>query len=344
MRRFKHLSYNDRLKIEAMDNAGRTPKEIAEKLGVHISTIYRELKRGRYEHLNGEDWTTDERYSPDIAEEAYRANLAAKGAPLKIGADHELANYIENRIVNDKYSPAAVLGEIHVKGLEFNTTICTSTLYSYIDKGVFLELTNKDLPVKGKKKRTYRHVRQARPSRGDSIEKRPEEVNERTTFGHWEMDTVIAKRNVKRTLLVLSERLTRHEIIIPMKDRTTASVVKALDGPERRYGKLFSSVFRTITVDNGSEFADTEGLERSCRRKGKRTKVYYCHPYSSWERGTNEVQNKMIRRHLPKGYDFSKVTAAAVKNIEDWINNYPREILDYQCAADMFERCLAAIS
>ena len=94
----------------------------------------------------------------------------------------------------------------------------------------------------------------------------------------------------------------------------------------------------TLTVDNGSEFADADGIERSARRKdAKRTTVYYCHAYSSCERGTNENINRMIRRQFPKGTDFDKVTAAEVKRVETWLNNYPREILGFMSSAQAFE-------
>lgn len=334
---YKHLTFNDRLKIEAWQKVGVKPAVMAEKLGVHLSTIYRELKRGQYEHLNS-DYTTEQRYSPDIAEEKNQANLRAKGAPLKIGSDHAYANYIEYKIRVEKYSPRAVLGEIKRQGVEFSVTISAPTLYRYIEQGVFLTITNDDLPVKrNKTERKYKKVRAARASKGDSIEKRPAEIAERTTFGHWEMDCVEGKKGTKKTMLVLTERLTRYEIIRIMKDHTAASVVKALNGIERAYGANFSKVFQTITIDNGSEFSDYEGLEQSCRRNGARTKVYYCHPYSSYERGSNENQNKMIRRHYPKGVSFEGVTSADMRKLEKWINNYPRGIFDYYTSADLYE-------
>ena len=141
MRRFKHLSKTDRLRMEAHLRDKKTPKEIAEILGVHISTIYREKKRGEYQHRNS-DYTEETRYSSDLGEMKYRANLAAKGADIKLGKDHELAEYIERRIADDKLSPAAVLGEIEANGMSFKTSISVNTLYSYIEKGVFLRLTN----------------------------------------------------------------------------------------------------------------------------------------------------------------------------------------------------------
>ena len=336
------LTRADRIKIEALLKEGLSKAKIAKHLGVHRSTIYNELKRGEYEHRNS-DWTTEIRYSPDIAQEKAEENLKVRGTQLKIGNDIAYANYIEDKIVNEDYSPAAVLGELKAQGREgeFNTTVCVATLYSYIDKGVFLKLTNKDLPVKKNKKRGYKKVRkqQARAAAGDSIEKRPEEIDQREEFGHWEMDSVIGKRGVsKNVLLVLTERKTRDEIIFKLPDHTDEAVVAALDRLERRYGAdMFRQIFKTITVDNGSEFADVNGLERSILEEGeKRTHLYYCHPYSSWERGTNEVTNKMVRRKVPKGTNFDDKTDEEIEKIEGWINSYPRRIHGYRSAGELF--------
>jgi IS30 family transposase len=338
----RQLTRTDRIKLEALIKAGLRITKIAEQLGVHRSTIYNELKRGQYEHRNS-DWTTEIRYSPDIAQKKAEENLKARGTQLKIGGDIEYANYIEDKIVNEDYSPAAVLGELKAQGREqeFNTRICVTTLYSYIEKGIFLKLSNKDLPVKKNRKRKYKKVRkhQARAAAGDSIEKRPEEIDERKEFGHWEMDSVIGKRGVsKNTLLVLTERKTRDEIIFKLQDHTDEAVVEALDRLERRYGtELFKKIFKTITVDNGSEFADVNGLEHSKLKEGeKRTHLYYCHPYSSWERGTNEVTNKMIRRKVPKGVNFDNKTDKEIEDIENWINGYPRRIHGYRSAGELF--------
>lgn len=335
------LTKADRIKIEALLKAGHSKKEIADQLGVHRSTIYNELKRGQYEYLTSE-WTTEIRYSPDIAQKRAEENLKVRGTQLKIGNDIAYANYIEDKIVNEDYSPAAVLGELKAQGREkdFDTTVCVATLYSYIDKGIFLKLTNKDLPVKKNKKRRYKKVRkqQARAAAGDSIEKRPEEIEQREEFGHWEMDSVIGQRGKsKNTLLVLTERKTRDEIIFKLPDHTAEAVVAAVDRLEKKWGGMFKQVFKSITVDNGSEFADVNGLERSILEKGeKRTHLYYCHPYSSWERGTNEVTNKMVRRKVPKGTNFDDKTDKEIEKIESWINGYPRRIHGYRSAGELF--------
>lgn len=344
MRHYKTLNWEQRLKIEALHKAGLSATRIAKEIGVHFTTIYRELKRGQYEHRNS-DWTTEIRYSPDKAEQRKQDYLRAKGAELKIGNDRAYAEYIEYMIRVEKYSPAAVLGEIKRKGLQFDTTVCKQTLYRYIEQGVFLTLTNQDLPVKrNKKEHKHRKVKAAKPQRGTSIEKRPEEINARLSFGHWEMDCVEGAKGTKGTLLVLTERLTRYEIIRKMKDKTAESVVKALHSIEKEYtAPLFRIIFKTITVDNGTEFSDVLGIETARSGKKARTKTYYCHPYSSWERGSNENQNKLVRRHYPKGCNFDPISAAEIRKMQNWINNYPRKMFDWYCSADLFQAHIDSI-
>lgn len=343
---YKHLSESDRIKMETLLNKGYSKPEIAEYLHVHRSTVYREIKRGEYVHRNS-DYTEEVRYSSDKGQKTHDWNAQGKGKPLKIGNDVKLAEYIEQKIVEDKYSPEAALAAAETSGIEFKTTISVRTLYRYIDNGIFLKLTNKDLPVKGKKKKKNKKVQtQKRASAGESIENRPDEVKDRETFGHWEMDTVKGKRGVtKSCMLVLTERKTRDEIIFKLKDQKAESVVDALDRLERKWGDMFYKVFRSITVDNGVEFSDYEGMERSILRPGeKRTFLFYCHPYSSWERGSNENQNKLIRRHIPKGEDFDEKQDRDIEYIENWINNYPRGIFGYRTSAELFEEELRKLA
>ena len=185
----------------------------------------------------------------------------------------------------------------------------------------------------------------SRAPAGESIEQRPEEIDEREEFGHWEGDTVYSgkgKRKTTRALLTLTERKTRKEIIIAIPNRKAETVVKALDALERKLGaRRFRAIFKSITFDNGTEFAAAEELERSCVNKRlPRTKVYFCHPYSSWERGTNENTNGMIRRRFPKGTNFAAVTNAQIAQAENWINNYARKILGYKSSEIVFRECL----
>lgn len=336
---FKHLSQNDRIKMETMLNSGHKVVEVAEYLHVHRSTIYREIKRGEYTHRNS-DYTEETRYSSDLGQKKHDWNAQGKGRNIKIGNDRPLAEYIEGKIIEDKYSPEAALAAAAESGIEFTTSISVRTLYRYIDKGIFLKLTNKDLPVKGKRKKHNKRVKvQKRASAGESIENRQDEVKDREIFGHWEMDTVKGKQGVtKSCMLVLTERKTRDEIIVKLPDQKAASVVEAIDRLERKWGDMFTKVFRSITVDNGVEFSDYEGLERSVLHEGKkRTFAFYCHPYSSWERGSNENNNRLIRRHIPKGEDFDEKQDRDIEYIENWINNYPRGIFGFKTSAQLFE-------
>ena len=145
------------------------------------------------------------------------------------------------------------------------------------------------------------------------------------------MDTVIGKKTRrprrgaqkaagKPVLLVLTERKTRQEIIRKIANKRPESVVRELNILERKYGSLFPKVFKSITVDNGSEFYDVAGIQKSVLRKDGRTTLYFCHPYSSYERGTNENLNRMVRRKYPKGTDFGTVTKEDIQAVEDWIN------------------------
>ena len=343
-KRFHHLTRTDRLKIEQMYNGGAGIREIADALRVNYTTVYRELKRPgvMYEHLNC-DYTTDIRYSADIAQQQYEYGKTAKGRPIKLGGDYSLAEYIERKIADEHRSPAAVLMDMELEGKRFSVSVCEKTIYNYITNGVFLRITNKDLPLRGENKRSYNRVRTAaRPPRGESIEHRPDEVNRREEPWHWEMDTVKGRQNTKKCVLMLTERLSRREITLPMYGATMENVVAALDGLERKYGAMFSKIFRTITVDNGSEFSDCKGMETSIYG-GQRTKMYYCHPYSSYERGSNENLNKMFRRVFPKGTNFDEVPDEDIVAAADWMNNYPRKILGRTTAARVFDEQLAQI-
>ncbi len=344
----KNLTLTQRIQLETLLNEGIHKKIIAERLGVCLATIYNEIKRGYYQRkkISYVDWFGDKHYryidsySAYIAEERYRLNQTTHGAPIKLGDDYDFVNYIEKRVLQDKISPCAVLGEIKRLKL-FKTDISKTTLYRYIEQGFFLRLKMSDLPCY-KRKKIYRKTVIKRAPRGTSIEKRPDEILNRNTFGNWEMDCVIGKKFSRDVLLVLSERLTRYEIIIKMPNRKSDTVLQTLNNLERRFGRDFSKIFKSITVDNGVEFSDYNGLESSIYG-GKRTSMYYCHPYTSCERGTNERLNREIRRHLPKGTDFSTYTDEQIQFVEDWVNTYPREIFGFATSAEKFAEQLTQL-
>ena len=343
MRGYKHLTWHDRLKIASMIHSGAKQCRIAAALHVSESTISRELRRATYVHMNS-NLTTVVRYNPEGAQARYDANKTAKGVPLKIGSDHKLAAYIENKIADDKYSPCAVLEEIATQGIQFTVTLCRATLYKYIDNEVFLRITNKDLPFQGsRRKHRTRHVRAARASKGESIEKRPEHINDRSEFGHWEMDLLTSARGGRSNVLVLTERQTRQEVTKRIPDKTVESVVAALDTLEYKYGARFKDVFKSITIDNGSEFADCTGMERSVFG-GQRTKCYYCHPSNPQERGSNEKQNQMLRRHFPKGTNFDNVPDTEIDRVTAWLNYYPRKLLSWGNSQTRFDQALLGVA
>lgn len=344
----KNLTFTQRIQLETLLKEGFHKKLIAEQLGISLSTIYRELKRGYYQHKTYRyvDWFGDKHYkmvdaySAELAHEKYKLNQTAHGAQIKLGNDYDFVEYVEKRVLEDKISPCAVLGEIKRYKL-FKTDISKTTLYRYIENGYFPRLKISDCPMYRRKKK-YRKVVIKRAPSGTSIEKRPEAISDRSTFGNWEMDCVVGKKSTKDVLLVLSERLTRYEIIIKMPNRKTDTVIKSLDKLERDFGKRFKDVFKSITVDNGVEFSDSHGLERSIYN-GKRTEMYYCHPYTSCERGTNERLNRDIRRHLPKGVNFKDYTDEQVQFVQDWLNDYPRAIFEYGTARERFAEQLALL-
>lgn len=341
--KFRQLTYTDRVRLEVLYNSGKTPREISLLLHKHISTIYREIKRGIYDHLNP-DYTYSRKYSANLAQRSADYNATAKGLDLKISNDFEYLEFIEGLILNG-FSPDAALGFIRNNDLHFSTTVCTTTLYKYIDMGLFQRITNKNLLRKGSRRRPYHKVKTVkRPPRGESIENRPDHINNRIEFGHWEMDSVVGKKNKGQSLLVLTERKTRREIILKVHRQTADETVRALDKLERSLGRSFSDVFRSITVDNGSEFSAYHRMQQSCLGNYRRTTLYYCHPYSSWERGTNENHNAMIRRFIPKGKRMERYSQTAICEISAWMNDYPRRIFNYKTPNQLFDGELSKLN
>lgn len=342
----KNITYTQRLQIETLFNAKMSKQDIAKQVGVCLRTIQRELKRGEYQHTKripnfwkGDKYKKVTRYSADISQQRYKFLCTGKGRPLKIGNDHELINYINNRVNTERITPHAVWGEIQHKEMPFKTKFSRTTLYNYIELGL---IDKKTLGVKKHKhKRKTKTIK--RVSRGVSIERRPEEIKARNTFGHWEMDCVCG--STRTTFLVLTERLTRQEMIFKMENQKSASVLNCINSLERKFGKKFKQVFKSITVDNGSEFLDYQALEKSIYgRNSKRTQLYYCHPYCSCERGTNERINREIRRLVPKGTNLSTYTNADVEDLQNWVNNYPRKVLNFATSQELFDYHLQAIA
>ena len=334
MGKYHYMTRDERLQLEALRKAKIPITKIAAQLGFSRQTIYNELQRGQYNYIRVSHgyYYDDTAYSADKGQQIHEYNQSAKGRQLKIDHDHQYAEFLEEKILKDKYSPAAALAEARKAG--YQTKICTTTLYSYIDKGVFLKLSNKHLWNKGsRRKRAERPERRVVHKKLPSIEQRPEWINTREELGHWEMDLIIGKAGSSPVLLTLTERASRYELIFKLPDKKAATIRDVFDQLERQYPDSRSR-FRSITTDNGSEFLEYDKLIESIHG-GKRFDVYYCHSYSAWEKGSVENHNRMIRRFFPKGTDFSKVSKKRIADVQNWMNNYPRKILGWAAPADL---------
>jgi len=329
-KKYKHINRVERDMIERWYNKeGKSKKEIAELLGKSERTIRREIKKGLTINLTTQ-LEEIEVYSAEIAQQDYEYNKTGKGPQMKLDQDKKLVEHIEREILENKKSPEVIAMELKNNG--FDVEISGRTIRNAIKEGnIFQKLKvgkiiyKKEYKNKNKEKRLAKHTPPER-----SIENRPREANERSEYGHWEGDLVIGKRKKGCVLLTFTERMTREEIIIKIKGKKEGYVIKALNRLERKYGAKFYKKFKTITFDNGTEFRDYEGMEKSCLRKAKRTSIYYAHPYCSGERGSNENNNRMIRRWIPKSTLIDDITDEFIKKIEDWINNYPRAMFDYK--------------
>ena len=206
-------------------------------------------------------------------------------------------------------------------------------IYNYVGQGL-LAIRNSDLPEKLKRNTKIHRVHKNKKKLGRSIEERPKEINDRKEFGHWECDLVLGhKTRDDQVLLTLSERMSREFLILRIPDKTAASVMSAFQTLHKQYSEHWNEIFKTITTDNGSEFADLSNLEEVSN-----TLVYYAHPYTSCDKGTVERHNGLIRRFIPKGDYINNYSLQEIIDIETWCNSLPRKILAYHTPDEIFER------
>lgn len=351
----QHLSYEDRKVLEYVYNQNlkrarkdrKTQKELAEDLGWSPSTLCRELKRGRVRQLSSslEEYQA---YSAFAAQSHVQKSWSNKGPQLKIGKDHELASKIEAMLLGKKmetiqalkYSPTAIVMYFERHGWPTETRLCARTIYHYVEQGVFLDVTRQDLPRKGKtpRRRYQRMAKHLRAPDYKHIKERPKAANERAETGHWEMDCIESISSDKTCLLTMVDRKSRESYIFKIGSQTQEAVLRKLNGLERKLGaERFREKFKTITVDNGSEFQDWESLEKSVLQQGLRTQIYFATAYSSWERGSGENLNGFIRYFIPKGTKLKQVSRKEIKELEAFINQYPRQILNGLSAQEIHQ-------
>ena len=319
----RHMNDKDRYFIEKSLKAKMPVCKIAETLGFSRQAIYKEIKKGQCEQITTQ---LEKRvvYLSDVSQRKHDEVMQKCGRKPKLESDDSYLENVKDWIKNKKYSPWAARVKIG------DNKVCTKTIYNYIHKGYIPGLTLYDLPyARPDKEKKDKPVKREYHVRGKSIEERNPDILKRVSYGDWEMDTVYSARGDKACLLVLSERMSREEIVIKINDRTSASTIKGLNRLERKLGAPgFRDKFHTITCDNGREFSNFEAIENSSRNKKKRTDLYFCHPYCSSERATNENINRMIRRWIPKGDDIGLYSDEDIKEIQDWINDYPRKIFN----------------
>lgn len=293
-RKHKHLSTFERGKIAALHKAGHSNRGIARHLGRAPQTINNELKRGTTTQLKT-GRKPFKAYFPETGQAMYEKNRKNCGAKSKLLEASEFVDLACKKILNKGWSPDAVVGFVKQQpNWKDKPIVSTKTLYNYIDQSL-LSVRNIDLPMKTKlNTKPKRMAQKNRKVLGTSISKRPSEIEDRVEFGHWEIDTVEGQKSDDNALLTLIERKTRNYFAIKIDDQDHDSVDYAINKLQDTYGDLFPKVFKTITSDNGSEFSNlTRSLEGV-------TDVYFAHPYASYERGSNECHNGLLRRYIPK--------------------------------------------
>ena len=299
----QHLSAEERIKIETLLDLGTSKAKIASYLGRHRSTIYRELNR------------------PGICDQQYDAESYHKQARQNMGRELETAPseatilFINKKILDEQWSPEQISNWLK---LDDHETVSHTWIYQHIarDKKDGGELHN--------------HMRRGNYSKGHkeykgkinnriSIEARPRIVNERERLGDYEIDLIVGPKN-KGAILSIIDRHSRECILEKLDNKTSLSVCsKTIDTLIPRVQNVC-----TITSDNGTEFTDHEMISKKLK-----IDYYFAHPYASYERGSIENLNGLVRQYIPKGTSFTDIQNAEIKEIQDKLNNRPRKILGF---------------
>lgn len=323
---YSHLSEVERGKIEAFLSEGLKPAEIARRLGRNRSTLSREIKRGTVKQVklvNGKKIYYD-KYFADTAQNRYsEARKSSYYLKLEKASDSFLEDF--TKAMKAKPRVHSVDSFLHAYKLENPDEVVpsTKTIYTYIHQGL-LSIKPIDLP-KVVRIRKHRKIRPTTKKHfGTSIEERPEEINDRSTFGHWEIDTVLGLKTAgEPAVLTLVERQTRFALTVKLPEKKAEDVNQAV------LECMTSYPIKSITADNGSEFAllsDLKGVD-----------IYFAHAYSSHERGSNEHFNGLLREFVPKGVSLKDLTLNDLEAYTQAINDRPRRILGYQSAKKRFE-------
>lgn len=319
---YKQLDYLTRYKIYGLWRAGFKQVEIAKEVGVHKSTISRELKRNIT--LVRTAWGSWQ-YKPDYAQ--HYAEIRRKKKPKHIKFTKAIEEFVSEKI-KENWSPEQISGYAKRHKLFF---ISHERIYQFIlkdkEKGGVLYQSLRHQHKKYRKRYGSPNRRCVIKNRV-MIDERPPIVSEKTRFGDWEIDTIIGKAQQK-AIVTLVERVSQKTLIgqvgTKKADFVSGQIIRLLD-------EIKPYVF-TITADNGKEFSQHEWIAAVLG-----IKIYFAHPYHSWERGLNENTNGLIRQYIPKGKDFAEITDADIMSIQEKLNNRPRKTLGFETPNEVFAR------
>lgn len=324
MQKYKHLSLEEREWIFAWLTSGKSLREVARRLNRNVGTISREVKRNtKY----------GKTYMPCVAQRRYeRVTVQQRSkAPLK---SPEVFLYVRQHLRAPYHlTPGQISGRLSVE-TKNRLHISAECIYQYI----YVKKNRKErlwrYLVCGRKTRMVKNGRKKRNvgkvPNAVSIDKRSQYIEKRKQVGHWETDDMEGSKSSKAALSVSRERATRYTRLVKMVNQTkvvkTAAVVESLN--------MFSRPFlRTITQDNGKE---NYGHEQTALQLG--TKMYFCHAYTSCEKGGVERAIKDIRRFIPKGTPLTKVSRQKIEYVEWWLNNRPMKCLGYMTPHEKMEQ------
>jgi transposase, IS30 family len=316
---YTHLSITERSQLEILQRLGWSNRAIGKELGRHHSTIARESNRGNRDGF----------YHADEAHCAYtKRRIACKPTG---SFTLELAKGIEDKL-QQTWSPEQIAEKRRASG---ETFVCFKTIYRWLYDDRLAKGDMKFLRHKGKRRKPLET--RGRFLIGKPIAQRPKAVKSRKEFGHWELDTVVSSRGKSRACAAtFIERKTRMYLAVKMPDRTAHSMEIAFGVAA---GQFPQGVFRTATADRGKEFACYAALEFT-----HGLDVYFADPYSSWQRGSNENGNGLLREFFPKGKDLAEVSDQELAHALRLINNRPRKCLGWKSAHESFIDALSHLA
>ena len=328
-RKGQHLTFEHRVLIQTRLKDGWSPNKIAREIGCAPNTVRNEIKRGTIALYNG----SVHRYKATAGQATYEQNRSVCCRHYDLLEKADFLSFVEQKFFEEGWSLDACTGYALEKGLfTRDQIVCTKTLYEYTELGL-LGIKNIDLPEKLRRAPKKTRNRENKRNLGRSIEERPASVNDRSEFGHWEADLVIGSRSDNDdALLTMIERKTREYWMLRVPGRDPKGVMAALSTVRSQYEEHWDDVFKTITTDNGSEFAMLSDLESLSK-----TLVYFAHPYTSCEKGSVERHNGLIRRFIPKGKRIDSYSDEQIAQIEVWCNGLPRKMFGYRTPDELFE-------